>query len=74
MRHEEEELLFECPYCGEMNSIAADPSGGEVQKMISDCEVCCRPINMTIRFINPDDVDANDEELSAHIEVSRDDE
>ena len=33
----------ECPYCGALNAITIDPSGGESQTYVEDCQVCCRP-------------------------------
>jgi len=35
---------FQCPYCGEVNELLIDLSGGLVQKFVVDCEVCCAPI------------------------------
>jgi hypothetical protein len=37
------EAEIECPYCGEVVSIALDPGGGSVSEYIEDCEVCCQP-------------------------------
>lgn len=37
----------ECPYCGEMISLALDTSGGS-QRYIEDCHVCCRPITVDL--------------------------
>ena len=33
----------ECPYCGALNAITIDPSGGASQSYVEDCQVCCRP-------------------------------
>ena len=43
---EEQEMFFDCPYCGEPISMLIDPSAEE-QEYIEDCEVCCRPIQIT---------------------------
>jgi hypothetical protein len=43
-----------CPYCGETIEILVDPSE-ERQSFIEDCQVCCRPINMTV-VIDAEDV------------------
>ena len=49
--------LFEtrigCPYCGEYQMILVDPydSGSEY---IEDCQVCCRPIIMTVALDSND--------------------
>ena len=40
-----------CPYCGEGVTIAVDPGGGSAQEYVEDCEVCCRPWNVRLRFI-----------------------
>ncbi|WP_242157376.1 CPXCG motif-containing cysteine-rich protein [Aestuariivivens sediminis] len=42
---------FICPYCWEEVSVLIDHSVAE-QSYIEDCEVCCNPINITIRFQN----------------------
>ena len=45
-----ESAEVQCPCCWETIWIDVDPSGGEHQSFIEDCEVCCRPIqyNATI--------------------------
>ena len=40
-----------CPYCGEAVTIAVDPGGGSAQEYVEDCEVCCRPWNVRVRFV-----------------------
>jgi transposase-like protein len=44
------ESIVYCPYCGEENVIAVDPGGGPVQQYVEDCQVCCRPWNLVVRF------------------------
>ena len=39
-----------CPYCGEEVSISIDPGGGESQKYVEDCEVCCNPWTVSVRY------------------------
>lgn len=46
----------ECPYCGEVISLALDASAGP-QHYIEDCQVCCRPITVDL------DVDADGDAL-----------
>jgi transcription elongation factor Elf1 len=41
-----EEHRFCCPYCGESISVVLDISVPE-QRYIEDCEVCCRPIELS---------------------------
>ena len=37
-----------CPYCGEPTWVGVDPDGGREQRFVSDCEVCCRPIEFHV--------------------------
>lgn len=46
---------IECPYCGELISLALDASAG-AQHYIEDCHVCCRPITVLLEV--DDDGDA----------------
>jgi transposase-like protein len=39
-----------CPYCGEPQAIEIDPSGGKRQSYTEDCQVCCRPWRVQVRF------------------------
>lgn len=38
-----------CPYCGEPIEVLIDASAGE-QQYIEDCQVCCRPITLSVRI------------------------
>ena len=40
-----------CPYCGEVAAISVDPGGGSLQQYVEDCEVCCNPWQLTVRFV-----------------------
>jgi transcription elongation factor Elf1 len=40
---------IQCPYCGEQIVVAVDDSAGE-QSYVEDCQVCCRPIEIAVRF------------------------
>ena len=42
-------LSIECPHCGETFSLAVDTSEGSAQFTV-DCEVCCRPMTVTVRI------------------------
>lgn len=44
---EEIEKKFKCPYCSEKISMLLDLSENGTQTYIEDCEVCCRPIQIT---------------------------
>ncbi len=39
-----------CPHCGERVSITLDPGGGASQEYVEDCEICCRPWLVTVRY------------------------
>jgi Cysteine-rich CPXCG len=39
-----------CPYCNETVEIAIDPGGGTEQEYVEDCEVCCQPWNVNVRY------------------------
>ena len=40
-----------CPYCGESIELTIDVSGGS-QHYIEDCQVCCRPIEMSLNVLS----------------------
>ena len=42
------EHFFQCPYCWENISALIDTSVA-VQSYVEDCEVCCNPIEFSIR-------------------------
>ncbi|RYZ65021.1 MAG: CPXCG motif-containing cysteine-rich protein [Proteobacteria bacterium] len=44
---EEIEKFFKCPYCHQKISMVLDVSVDGTQVYIEDCEVCCRPIQLT---------------------------
>jgi hypothetical protein len=46
----ETEAIVTCPHCGKPNEIALDPGGGEDQEYVEDCQVCCRPILMYVKY------------------------
>jgi hypothetical protein len=39
-----------CPYCGAGVTIGLDPGGGRDQVYVEDCEVCCRPWQVHLRY------------------------
>jgi transposase-like protein len=39
-----------CPYCGEENFIALDPGSGDQQDYVEDCQVCCQPWRVRVRY------------------------
>lgn len=42
--------VFTCAFCFEINSVFVDPSGGETQRYVEDCQVCCRPNRLFITW------------------------
>ena len=44
------EHFFQCPYCWEEISMLLDTSVS--QTYVEDCEVCCNPIELTVKFRN----------------------
>ena len=46
----EQDYSFSCPNCGEELSVRLDRTGGKDQSFIQDCEVCCKPIQIAVRF------------------------
>lgn len=34
---------YTCAYCGATNEVDVDPSAGQRQEYVEDCQTCCRP-------------------------------
>ena len=47
---DQEEQFFDCPFCGETISVLLDLSVPS-QSYVEDCEVCCRPIDISYSVI-----------------------
>ncbi|MEO6830048.1 MAG: CPXCG motif-containing cysteine-rich protein [Acidobacteriaceae bacterium] len=41
---------FQCAGCGEWNETVVDESGGTQQDYVEDCQVCCKPNHLHIRW------------------------
>jgi hypothetical protein len=41
-----------CPYCSQTVEIFIDPGGGSAQQYVEDCEVCCNPWQVNVRFVD----------------------
>lgn len=41
---------FQCAYCGEWNVTEVDESAGNLQRYVEDCQVCCQPNVLHVRF------------------------
>jgi Cysteine-rich CPXCG len=39
-----------CPYCGAPVEVKLDPGGGAMQEYVEDCEVCCQPWRVSVRY------------------------
>jgi hypothetical protein len=44
----DESISIQCPHCGETFEIPFDASEGDAE-FVTDCEVCCRPMSVTVR-------------------------
>lgn len=53
---EEREVSATCPYCGSPISFVIDPFSGS-QSYVEDCEVCCKPIQVSYSEGEDDDSD-----------------
>ncbi|HIE91616.1 MAG TPA: CPXCG motif-containing cysteine-rich protein [Acidobacteria bacterium] len=53
-----------CPYCGEYQTVFIDPSDVDEESYIQDCQVCCRPITLTVTLDLDDDTQAHVEARS----------
>jgi hypothetical protein len=56
----EDPVTVQCPWCGESFVTFFDASAGE-QSYIEDCQVCCRPIEMSFRQTMGGDVECRAE-------------
>jgi hypothetical protein len=39
-----------CPCCGAFVEVGLDPAGGTSQEYVEDCEVCCQPWQVSVRY------------------------
>jgi hypothetical protein len=39
-----------CPYCSAPVEISLDPGSGSDQEYVEDCEVCCQPWTVSVRY------------------------
>ena len=59
-----------CPYCGEWLEVVIDPSVRR-QEYVEDCQVCCRPITLTVTLCEvnrPGEPDASAAQVEARTE------
>lgn len=55
---------FQCAGCGEWNETVVDESAGGRQQYVEDCQVCCKPNVLNIRW----DVSAQEYSIEAELE------
>ncbi len=60
----EREVSFQCPFCGENLEIPVDLTGGQKQKFVYDCEVCCHPIVVQLELEGDEVIEVNVEKES----------
>ncbi len=44
-------IEINCPYCGEVNEIYIDFSGGMHQSYIEECQICCRSWEIVVDLL-----------------------
>jgi hypothetical protein len=44
------ETGFQCAGCGEWNQTAVDESAGRTQSYVEDCQVCCKPNVLDVKY------------------------
>ena len=44
------DTIVVCPYSGELVTILLDPGSGAAQDYVEDCEVCCQPWQVSVRY------------------------
>jgi len=44
------EATVYCPYCAEPVEIGLDPGSGAWQEYVEDCQVCCQPWRVSVRY------------------------
>ena len=48
------EKEFVCPYCASPNVVSLEAGEGSQYEIVTDCEVCCRPIVVSVRLTEDD--------------------
>jgi hypothetical protein len=49
------ESTFQCAGCGQWNETVVDESAGSHQSYVEDCQVCCKPNLLNIRWSAADE-------------------
>ncbi len=58
------DAVITCPHCGESIEIALDAGSGVRQEYVEDCEVCCRPWRVSVRYGSDGHADVRVEPLN----------
>jgi hypothetical protein len=45
-----DEVTIRCPFCLEGQTVLIETDGGESQFFVSDCEVCCHPMDVSANW------------------------
>jgi hypothetical protein len=48
------EVAFQCAGCGQWNETIVDESAGKHQSYVEDCQVCCKPNVLDVRWNPPE--------------------
>jgi len=40
------DIKIRCPFCREKQWVEVDPTEGDQQRLLIDCQICCRPIEV----------------------------
>lgn len=48
------ESRYVCPHCAQASETAVDPSQGDSQRYVEDCQVCCRPLRLEVTVAGDD--------------------
>ena len=51
-RRSSDEGSYTCPTCGETIVIPLDRSGGDEQRYVEDCPVCCNPNVIQVEYLD----------------------
>ncbi|MBI3932138.1 MAG: CPXCG motif-containing cysteine-rich protein [Acidobacteria bacterium] len=44
-----EDVIVDCPSCGEAMALSVDTTAGAEQSYVQDCPVCCRPMEVYVQ-------------------------
>ena len=61
----DEDLVWQCQYCGVENTVWIDLTAGNKLDLIEDCRICCRPNRIIVNI---------DEDENIFLEARHDDE